>query len=79
MSTKSTRGSPRGADATASIYSITESAKANGHEPFWYWMYVLERLPFIRTNEELDTLLPWVITPEFIKAYFKNRVFGHLR
>ncbi|MCP5492969.1 MAG: hypothetical protein H7A23_00295 [Leptospiraceae bacterium] len=39
----------------------------------------MERLPFMRTNEELDTLLPWVITPEFIKAYFKNRVFGHLR
>ncbi|MCB1194292.1 MAG: transposase [Leptospiraceae bacterium] len=53
--------------------SITESAKANGHEPCWYWRYVLERLPYIRTNEELDTLLPWIVKPEFIKAYFSNK------
>jgi transposase len=66
-------GGPRGADASASYYSVSETAKANGHEPYWYVRYVLELLPFIKTNEELDTLLPWVVKPETVKAYFANK------
>lgn len=29
-------GSPRGAAASATLFSIIETTKANGHEPYWY-------------------------------------------
>jgi len=37
---------PEGATASAVIYSIIETAKANGLEPYWYLRILLEKLPF---------------------------------
>ena len=52
----------RGADASAVVYSITETAMLNGLKPYMYLTYVLEELrqmgPFPKP-EELDRLLPW--------------------
>ena len=52
----------RGADASAIVYSIIETALLNGLKPYLYLMYVLERLrqigPFPK-SEDLDSLLPW--------------------
>lgn len=36
---------PKGAKASAVIYSIAETAKANGLRPFRYFQFLLERLP----------------------------------
>lgn len=52
---------PRGAQASAIIYSLVETAKENGLKPFDYLEYCLEQLP----NRDLAdpatfaTLLPW--------------------
>lgn len=35
---------PKGADASAAVYSIVETAKANGLRPFPYLKFLLERL-----------------------------------
>lgn len=52
----------RGADASAAVYSITETALLNGLKPYFYLTYVLEQLrrmgPFPKA-EELDRLLLW--------------------
>lgn len=52
----------RGAQASATIYSITETAMLNGLKPYHYLSYVLERMkdlaPF-PTREDLEKLLPW--------------------
>jgi len=52
----------RGADASAIVYSITETALLNGLKPYVYLTYVLDQLrhmgPFPRPDE-LDRLLPW--------------------
>ena len=52
----------RGADASAIVYSITETALLNGLKPYAYLTYVLDQLrqmgPFPKP-EELDRLLPW--------------------
>lgn len=52
----------RGADASAVVYSITETALLNGLKPYVYLTYVLDQLrqmgPFPKP-EELDRLLPW--------------------
>jgi transposase len=52
-------GSPLGAHASAGIYSLIETAKANGHEPFRYLAYVFDKLPLCTTNEEREALLPY--------------------
>ena len=51
-------GSPRGATASAALYSIIETAKANGHEPYWYLRGLFEKLPLVRTEAELLELAP---------------------
>lgn len=50
---------PGGAHASAVVYSLVETAKANGHEPYTWLKYVLERLPLAKTAEDIEALLPW--------------------
>jgi transposase len=57
-------GSPRGAAASARLYSIVETAKANGHEPRAYLYFLFERLPLATTPAEIDALLPMNIAPD---------------
>jgi hypothetical protein len=49
---------PRGARASAIIYSIVETAKENGLNPFNYLCYLFERLPNLG-EKDLNDLLPW--------------------
>lgn len=50
-------GHPRGANASAVFFSLIETAKANGLEPYSYLRYVFEQLP--RTDERnYSQLLP---------------------
>lgn len=53
---------PRGAHASAAIYSLIETAKANGLEPYAYLREVFTRLPSLSSDEELQALLPWNIS-----------------
>jgi len=52
---------PRGAEASATIYSLVETAKENQINPMAYLTYLFERLPNInwKDPQALDTLLPW--------------------
>ncbi len=50
---------PGGAHASAVVYSLVETAKANGHEPYTWLKHVLERLPLAKTVEDIEALLPW--------------------
>jgi transposase len=51
-------GSPRGADASAFIYSLIETAKANDIEPYWYLRYLFEKLPYAQSRDDLNLLQP---------------------
>ena len=51
-------GSPSGAKASAAIYSLIESAKANGLNPYEYLITVFEKLPTASSQEDLKALLP---------------------
>ncbi|QKS24044.1 IS66 family transposase [Vreelandella titanicae] len=58
----------RGAHASASCYSLIESAKANGLNPAAYIHQVLERIATADTLEALEALLPWnVALPAVVK------------
>ena len=53
---------PKGAESSAIVYSLVESAKANGIEPFAYLQHVLVQLPYLgktHSHEELESLMPW--------------------
>ncbi len=50
---------PKGAYASAIHYSIIESAKANGLEPYAYLTHILKALPYADTVEQIEALLPW--------------------
>jgi transposase len=50
---------PAGAHASAVIYSLVETAKVNGVEPYLWLLRVLTDLPAAKTVEDVDALLPW--------------------
>lgn len=52
-------GSPRGATASATLYSLIETAKANSINPHEYLVHIFEHLPAARNQAELHALLPW--------------------
>lgn len=54
--------SPKGAEASAATYSMIETAKANGLDPYKYLSFVFKYLPSqdIHNNPQtLDMFLPW--------------------
>jgi len=54
--------SVKGAKASANLYSLIETAKANGLEPYAYLKRVFTELPQSRNFETVDRLLPWEVT-----------------
>ncbi|WP_455230120.1 IS66 family transposase [Geopseudomonas aromaticivorans] len=54
---------PKGATASAQLYSLVETAKVNGQEPYAWLRHVLERLPQARSVEDYEALLPWSCSP----------------
>ena len=54
--------STKGADASASIFSLIETAKANRLSPFDYIEYILDIMPqidIIQHPEKIDWFMPW--------------------
>ena len=52
----------KGADASALCFSVMETAKRNGLNPFGYLLFLLQELPKLGENpteEQLIPLLPW--------------------
>jgi transposase len=53
--------SVEGAETTAVLYSVIETAKAHGFDPFAYLRLVIERLTVARSVEDIEALMPWNI------------------
>ncbi len=47
-----------GANASANLYSLIETAKANGIEPYAYLKMLFTELPKAGTVEDVEALLP---------------------
>jgi transposase len=52
---------PRGAHASAGIYSLVETAKANGLEPYAYLCRLMNELPLASDEAALRRLLPYAV------------------
>jgi transposase len=48
-----------GAHASANLYSLIETCKANGIEPYAYLVELFRQLPLAKTVEDFEALLPW--------------------
>jgi transposase len=72
---------PVGAEAGATLYSLIETAKANGLEPYHYLLYLFDKLPGLdgdsMCDDQLRALLPMNLTAEILtdhkKEYLKAR------
>ncbi|MEJ0035185.1 MAG: IS66 family transposase [Gammaproteobacteria bacterium] len=53
----------RGAYASANIYSLASTCRANGINALAYFTYLYEQLPKATTAEDLEALLPWNVKP----------------
>ena len=62
---------PKGADASALVYTMVATAKANGVNPYHYLAFLLEKFPSSQmSDEELESLAPW---NEAVKAEMAER------
>lgn len=62
-------GSPNGATASATVYTLVETAKANGLNPYKYLNVLLRALPKFSSHGKMDlidSLMPW--DPKIRKA-----------
>jgi len=52
----------KGAESSAIVYTLVETAKANGLNPHAYLLLLLEKLPYLGHNpsqNNLDIFMPW--------------------
>jgi transposase len=52
-----------GAQASANLYSLVMTCRANEVEPYAYLNYLFEHLPAASTVEQVEALLPWNVKP----------------
>ena len=60
--------SVRGANASAILYSLIESAKANEIDPYRYLRHLFTALPRATTVEQIEALMPNRIDPQHLPA-----------
>ncbi|MCX7180887.1 MAG: transposase, partial [Proteobacteria bacterium] len=48
-----------GATASANLYSLIETCKANGIDPYRYLVGLFRAIPLAKTADDYDALLPW--------------------
>jgi transposase len=62
----------KGVNASANLYSLVETAKLNGLEPYRYLHHVFNELPKALTLEDIEQLLPWNVDKEAVNQGWKN-------
>ena len=51
-----------GAQASANLYSLVETCKANGIDPYRYLVWLFAKLPLAATADDYAALMPWHMT-----------------
>jgi len=67
-------GSPRGAESSCAIYSVIETAKQNGMNPYAYLYYIFTRVPEITGEDQWEELLPHNLDPDEVNHAPFDRV-----
>ena len=56
-----------GAKASANLFSLVETAKANHIEPYAYLRHLFTEIPKAQCVEDIEALLPWRVERESLK------------
>lgn len=72
-------GHPNGAKASGTLFTLIETAKACGLEPYWYLRFLFERLPLARSEEDFSALLPQNISREKLARSMAEQQLRDLR
>ena len=62
----------KGAKASANLYSLIETAKLNGLEPYRYLLHVFKELPKAQSLDDIEQLLPWRVDADKINIGWKK-------
>lgn len=68
-------GVPKGADASAMLFSLVETAKANEIEPQAYlkFLFLFERFPSEQTTEDMRAFMPQHVDKSLIPSLPKPK------
>ncbi len=58
---------PRGATASAMYYTLIETAKANGIDPFRYILHLCRHIAKAETVDDIEALLPWNVKDQLAR------------
>ena len=61
-------GNEAGAESSCRIYTLIETAKLNGLNPFDYLYRLIKAIPLIKSSEDWKNLVPWNIQKEPVKV-----------
>jgi hypothetical protein len=64
---------PAGAHASAGLYSLIETAKAAGIEPYSYLRHLFTALPLATAVEHFEALLPWNVDRSLVASFKRPR------
>lgn len=62
----------KGAKASTNLYSLIETAKLNGLEPYRYLHHVFIKLPNAQSLDDIEQLLPWRVDGDKINSGWKK-------
>lgn len=65
-----------GAKASANLYSLIETVKAHGLEPYRYLRHIFKELPKAQSLEDIEQLLPWNVNKDDINQGWARKVDG---
>jgi hypothetical protein len=65
-----------GAKASANLYSLIETVKAHGLEPYRYLRHIFKELPQAQSLEDIEQLLPWNVNKDDINQGWARKVDG---
>ena len=60
----------KGAKALCLHFSLIQTAIANKLEPYKYYEYLLDKLPYCKTVEDYEYLLPWNLNKDVLKKHY---------
>jgi transposase len=66
-------GSPAGADSSSILYSLIETANANGLEPYWYLRFVFEKYPYAVSDDDKRRLLAYNVDKDDFAKFKADR------
>jgi transposase len=61
-----------GAESSGRIFSLIETARANGHHPQRYLSVLLTELPNVTDVDQVEALLPWNLTPATVAERYAS-------